>query len=390
MRSVVIVWLAVMTLWGGMQMSPGLYRELSEVQKLIEAKNFTEASAQIAELLGESEAPGELAFIYQAKGYLELEMEAADKAKASFEKALSLNILEGTARLNILQNLGALCIQDGEYDKGIAYLLDWLKATPKPHPGVHITLATAYVKQEKLTEALHHAKTAVSLSEEPKESWYALLSALYYQKGELDSAAKTLETMLKLFGIKKNYLSQLFGIRMQQEDHKEALAIWSLADRSGLLEKKEELEQLAMLYGVNGVPLEAARVLVRGMDGGSIPEDLEHLQLCYEYFLGAKEYETARIYLAKAAELAEDGKLYVQYGQLLFEAEEYEMAAKAFERALKKGALNHLADVWMLSGISLYESGRESEAKASFKKAAEFEKNRAAAQSWVNFLESRE
>ncbi len=390
MRKFLFMALSALSLWGAGQLSPGVYRELTEIQKLIEGKKSDEAAKRIDELLAETQGDYNLAFIYQAQGYLYLESDQPAKAKASFEKVLTLKALEGSAYLNILQNLGALCIQDGEYEKGIDYLLRWLKEAPKPSAGVHITLATAYVKLEKTATALEHAKTAVALATEPKEPWYRLLSALYYQNGQLDNAVTTLEKTVEFFGVKKDYLTQLFGILMQQEKQAKALAVWALAYRSGLLESKEEYEQLAMLHGSHGVPLDAAKILVEGMQKGILPKDLEHLRLTYEYFLGAKEYESAKTYLAQAAELSEKGELYLQYGQLLFEAEAYAEAAQAFENALKKGKIKHVADTWMLLGISYYEAGNDKESKRAFTQAEGFEKSRASAKSWINFLQSRE
>ena len=195
-----------------------------------------------------------------------------------------------------------------------------------------------------------------------------------------------LKTAVELFGPKKSYLEQLFGLYMKQESYKDALAVQELIYKKGYLESEEEYRRLAMLYAYNGTPLDAAMIMESGIKSGTVAADEANLKSVYEYFVTAREPLRAIYYLSRAAELSKDGKLHLQLAQLLFEAEQYLESAKAIATALKKGGLSRPEDALMLQGVAYYEAGKTEEAKACFRKLEAFPKKRKSAESWLTYL----
>ncbi len=384
-----IFFLFVMQLYAGGVLSTKTYKWLTEVQVLMEKKEYNLALDSLSKLETVTKGrPYDMAFIHQTFGYIYLDMEKPGFAKRRFEQALAGDLLPTVQTLNILQNLAALQMQEEHYAKAADLLERWLELAEKKSAPIYITLAIARAQLDQNIRALKAAEKAIALAKTPREEWYKLLSALYYKTGDEAGMIRTLKTMVALFGPKKPYLDQLFALYMQREAYTDALAVQELAYQNGHVTTESEFLRLAMLYGYNGTPLAAAEVIIAGLEQKIVSENETNLKQVYEYLVTAREQTRAIGYLKKAAALSETGMLDLQLAQLLFDAEAYDEAAAAIKRALEKGGIKRPEEAYLLQGVAYYEANRMEEAKAVFKHLESFPSKAKTARSWIEYLEN--
>jgi tetratricopeptide (TPR) repeat protein len=155
------------------------------------------------------------------------------------------------------------------------------------------------------------------------------------------------------------------------------------AYEEGYLDEHRELVNLARLYLHNDIPYEAAKVLQKGMESGFVEQNAESWKLLADSFLQARERESAVAPLARAAELSEDGGLYVRLAQLEIDTERWGEARSALEAALAKGGLADTGNVYLLLGVANLREGRNAEARRAFTAAQKYEKTKGAAAEWL-------
>ena len=90
--------------------------------------------------------------------------------------------------------------------------------------------------------------------------------------------------------------------------------------------------------------------------------------------------------LGRAAELSDDGNLYVRLGQVHIQREEWGDAAQMLRRALDKGDLRDQGNAVLLVGIALYNDSKSAEARRYFARARKYEDTRVEADRWITHI----
>src|SRR5262249_47176742 len=105
-------------------------------------------------------------------------------------------------------------------------------------------------------------------------------------------------------------------------------------------------------------------------------------------WIAAREYKQAMAPLQKAAEMAPNGDLFVRLGQVYVQRQDWGPAANAFQKALEKGGLKDIGATQLLMGIALYSQKQPKEAKTWFQKAAQHDKVKKQADSWIAHIDN--
>ncbi len=182
---------------------------------------------------------------------------------------------------------------------------------------------------------------------------------------------------------------QLVAVYGALEREEDALAALSLADRLGLLESSQERRRLVQLQLFRGIPLAAAQLLERDLAAGRIEDSQRHLELLANAWTLAREDERAREPLTRAAEAAEDGRLWLRLGRIHLNAGRWADAQRAIERALARGGLDDEGAAQLLLGVARYERGRYEEARRAFERALAHRKTRPSARVWLELIATR-
>ena len=281
--------------------------------------------------------PYERALAYRFLAYASIGQEDSAAAVGYFEKVVEQEALsiddEASVRFNIAQIYASM----GEWQK-VEEALESGSNTWSGQTGSPTTCSRSRTTgASKYDEALTPALKALEISNEPKESWLQLVAALHLQKEDFDSAVPILEELVTRF-TKKQYWVQLSLIYGARGDYEHALRIQQLAYAQGLLTQDDELRRLARTYLFHQLPYPAAQVLERGLEEGRIERDREVLELLGNSWIAAREYEKSIEPLQQAADLAEDGRLYLRLGQVRVQREDWKEATGSSRRQSRRAA----------------------------------------------------
>jgi len=368
---------------GDYLLSESTYNALNDIHELLEAGNHAAALTELRSL--ERKVDGneyEQAVVWQTMGYAYNGLDRPEEAAGSFIRAVESGALPPDVNHRLDYFIAQLLAQSGDYSRAIEYLERWFTEEDDPDLNAYRLAAGLYYQTGNHDQVIRYARRAISKSAEADEDLYQLLLASYFEKKDYTSAASLLKQMLELFPTSKSYWKQLYATYQLLDREKEALAVYELAYRRGLLDRKEK-EELARLYLHLQAPYRAARFLERELDAGGIERNAENLKLLAESYYLARETERAIEAYGQAAAVASDGELYFRQGQLLAQQERWEGALTALQRALEQGGLEHGAQARLLLGIAAYKLDRDDVATEALRQASENRATRKQAEYWL-------
>jgi len=364
-------------------------KALNTAIEALTAEKYADAQAAIATLKLDKLSPYERGKVEQILFNISYAQEKYDEARQHLQKAIDsggLNEQEiSTARYQSAQ----LYMTQEKWKEGAAALEEWFKTAPNPNSAAYYLLAVAYYQMENYNKALPPAQKAVELMDKPQEGWITMLLALYLQKDRYKEAVPLLQRLINLVPDKKTYWMQLSAVYGQMEDYPNALAIMQLAYGAGLVTEDSEVRRLADLLLFNEVPYRGAQVLEAGIEKKTVKIDDKVYEKLANCWIAAGELEKALQPLAKGAELASTGELYVRLGEVNIQREDWAGATAALDKGLNKGMLKDAANAQMLMGIALYNQKKLSEAKTWFQRSAQSEKHRQMSRGYLQLIESQ-
>jgi tetratricopeptide (TPR) repeat protein len=361
-------------------------KRLNAAVALLEAGEYAAARKKLEEMKFTRLNPYERALGYRFLAYAAIGQEDSAAAVEYFQKVVEQAALpiddEASVRFSIAQIYASM----DEWQRVEDELREWFRYVEEPNGVAYYLLAISHYRRGQFDEALPPALKALEITEEPNESWLQLVAALYLQEEDFDSAVPILEELLIRFPNKRYWvqLSLIYGAR---GDYKHALELQQLAYAQGLLTQGDELRRLARTYLFHQLPHSAAEVLERGLEEGRIEPDREVLELIGNSWIAAREYEKAIEPLQQAAELAEDGRLYLRLGQVRVQREDWKEATGLIQKALEKGGLEDPGKAHLLLGISYYGDDHPESARTAFRQARKHASTRADATAWLEHID---
>ncbi len=365
---------------------PRISRYLAAAAEEVDKDDPEEATRLLLKLRPSRLNPYERALVYRMLAFVAYGTSDYQAAIGYFEKVLGEEILSIRDEARIRFNIAQLYASLQDWPQVIAWVKNWLRYVSTPDPLGFYLMGIAYFQLEDFNSAIEYTRKAVESTNDPKEAWLRLLAALYAQTEDLKNATPVLEELVLRYP-NKSYWVQLSLIYGARENYRRALAVQQVAYVQGLLTEDKELRRLARSYLYHDLPYPAAKVLEKGLEDGTIETDPESLELLANSWIAAREYNQALAPLEKAAELSEDGNLFVRLGQVHMQREEWSQAAELLGRALDKGGLDDPANATLLLGISYYNDASVGRARSFFQKARGHESTRAEADRWITHIE---
>jgi tetratricopeptide (TPR) repeat protein len=364
------------------------FEALNEAHELIAESRFNDAVKALDRLAGRKGLNAhEQALMFQSYGYVYSGQERYGEAAQAFEKAISTQGLSPPAELSTLYNLGQLLIVSGQHERGIEALERWFASAENPDASVYILMAQAHLQLERYRRAIRWAEEGVAKATKPREAWLQLLLSLYFQTNQDRKLTPVLEQLVTHFP-KKRYWLLLATSYGKLGDQRKSLAAFEAAYRQNLLDTSADLVRLAQLYLYHEIPYFAAKVMERGIEEGKIEQTESNWRLLADSWINAREYDRAVEPLGRAAELSSDGRLYVRLGQVYVEREEWRKAIQALRAGLNRGELERTSDAYLLMGICHTNLDDYTRARSAFRRARDDEKTRAAANRWIQHVDS--
>ncbi len=376
-------------------MSEQVYKRLSAVHELIGEKQNAEALDKLASLEKQRLSPYEQALVYQAYGYVYINKNDTKRAIESFEKTLATDALPNFAQQGMLYSLAGLYASEERYQDAIRTLSTWFKFEPDPPADANILMASSHFELKQYEQALPWVQEAIKKREasgkEPKESWYQLELAVYFEGDRYNDAARLLRRMLALWPDEPKYWKTLSGVYTTIEKDSEALALMMLAYEKGHLTEQKELLNLVRLNLFMDIPYTAGVILDKEMNSGRIETNQKHLLLLKQCWSNAREYDRTIEVLRALAEQSGDGEFDIEIAQILVEKTDWDGASTAARKGIDKGGLKKPGNAWLLLGMSLAEGGKYNEAERALREAKKFTENRVneRAQGWLDYINDR-
>lgn len=334
-----------------------------------------------------------------------------------YKKLLEMEGTPYSLRDQLTYSVGQIEFSQDNREEGVKYLYDWLKYQPTPSisqielfANVHYSLGQEAAEGSPEIEknyrlAIDYLNWAVSKAKaegkNEKENWYQVLRALH---NSLEETPKVLEyaELLATRWPKKDYwiqLSNLYAMAGSEvglsesevvEYEKKQLATMDLAHRQNLLESGRELETMSQLFLYHENPYKSAKTISTSINEGLSEKNQKNLQLQATALINGKDLADAVLPLNAAAEMDDNGDLYMRLANVYLSLDQYEEAADAIEKALKKGGLNRPDQSSLLQGQAYLALENFDAARASFREAAKDERSEKMARNMLRYVDSEE
>jgi hypothetical protein len=350
----------------------------------------------------------EKATIVRLKGYVFAEKEDYPQSMKYLKEALSYNALEPQAQLDLQFGIAQLYLAIDQWDKGLSELLEWFDNAEAmgnpPGPSAHALLAQIYLyfasetpkdsleERQFYRKAEPHAEIAVLQAAEPRENWYQIYLSILLFDDRYEESLPLLEAMVYRFPDKKTYYRQLAALYAELKREDDSFYIQQIMYSKDMLEKHSELLRIAQLYLYYEVPYKAALILEKELEAERIEDEEKNWEQLANAWLSAREWTKAIPPLKKAAEMSEDGGLFLRLGQTYMQEEDWKNAEKYIRYAIKKGDLDNPGRAWLLLGITRNKKGIKFENSAlfAFKRSTGYEDMEADARRWVKVIEAKQ
>jgi tetratricopeptide (TPR) repeat protein len=374
-------------------MSQQVYEGLTAAQEFVEAQQYAQADAAIKELLarGDKLSPYEMAQIWNLTAYSYYLQERYADAIRAYEQVMAQPELPEALMLSTLKTKAQLQFTIEDYQGALASVQELMSKVAEPAADVYMLLGQAYFQLDDYDAALGPIKTAVDMYKEqgntPKENWLLLLRVIYYEKKDYRNMIGVLEELIQYYP-KDTYLLTLAGAHSELEDTMKQLVIVEALYEAGYLKTANHIVNLANLYLLHETPYKAAKILDKEMQAGIVEENERNLRLLSQSWYTAREDEKSIPPLAQAAELTNDGELYVRLAQSHLNLEHWEDAVRSVRRGLQAGGVNRADTANIMLGMALFNQQKFDEARTAFERASRDDRSRRTAQQWIAYVDS--
>jgi tetratricopeptide (TPR) repeat protein len=376
-------------------MSKKTYDVLNEIQPLVEAEQWQEATDILTNLRRDRKLSGyETAHVLNMLGYIYFQQDRIQDALASYSDALTQEGLPESQVRALLNAAAQVSMASGDFVAAEKYAKQLIAAeTEAPQPLSQIILAQAYVGQERWADALAPLKKAVQMQKDmgsrPRENWLVLLSSVYYYLGDFREMRDLLYEIVTLYP-RERYIINLAALHGELEEPEKQLALVESLRDDERLHKDFHLKMLASLYISQGVPLKAAQLLEKEIAAGNIEATRQNLEMQSQAWYMAGNEAKAITPLEAIAESEDDGKLYVRIARLYMDLYQFKSAEKAARKALATDELKERGDAWLLVGMALARRDQLEASRKAFVEAARHDSSEKWARQWLKFVDNEQ
>ncbi len=374
-------------------MSQKVYEKLTEIQELVEAKNYANAHHLINEMgTGKSKLSAyERAQIYNLEGYSFYLQERYGDAIKSYEKVLTQPELPEALVLSTLKTMAQLQFTQEDYTGALVTINRLMKSVDEPSADIFMLKGQALFQMERYDDALGPIKIAIDMYRDqgrpPKENWLLLLRVIYFERNDYDNMLEVVKELLVYYP-KDTYVLTLAGIYSEQGDTKKQLALTEVLYEKGMLNSASNVTNLANLYLMHGLPYKAAVLLQKEIDNKVVDANERNLRLLSQSWYQAREDQKAIPPLKIAAEMSDDGELYVRLAQAQINLEQWKDAAESINKALKRGGLKRTDQANIMLGMALFNQKRLTQARRAFERANKDKRSARTASQWIQYVDS--
>lgn len=334
-------------------LSQKFYKRLSQVQKLLDEENFTEAVSTLEKLQQRKLNSYEAAMTYNMLGFSLFQLNRIGDSVNAYKKLLEQPNIPLALETRTLYMLAQIQFSEAAYQESIGLMKRWLNLVEQPSADGYALIGQSYYQLEKHEDCLEYMGKAVALTESKgrrvNENWLLVQQSSLLELERHKDRTKVLETLVTLYP-KTPYLLNLAGAYGQLEQISNQLSTLELVYRRGELTKGNQLLHLSQLLFYEQVPYKAAEVLDQAMTEEKVERNEKNLQRLATYYRAAKEFEKSLPKLEAASKLSKNGKIDVQLANSYYHLGHWHKAIASVDRAIKKGGDIRSGSALLLKG----------------------------------------
>ena len=333
----------------------------------------------------------EKAMLWNFYGFLYYGNEDLASAISSFEKVVAEKAIPLTLRTSTLYSLAQLAMQQQSYKKSLNYLNKWKEVNDKPLTSTQQMLfSQIYYQDKNYKSSLEYVTKAIDLAftndETPKENWFILQRANYYELKQPKNVVKVIENLVKYYD-KPKYWIQLGGMYGEVGYEDKQLAVMESAYQAGYLTTSQDIVTLAQLYRFHDVPYKAADLLAKAIDNGDVAAEEKYLDMLAQSYIAAKNDDKAIPVLIKASVISDTGKFDAFLAQSYLNTEKWKLAIQSANKAIERGGVDRIGDMYLVIGMSNFNLKKFTPSLNAFSKAEKLPKTSKTAKQWYKYVE---
>ena len=374
-------------------MSQQVYEKLTEIQELVEAKDYATAHRLTEELRGgkKSLSPYELAQIWNITAYSYYLQEKYTDAIRAYDQVMAQPDLPEALMLSTLKTKAQLQFTQEDYEGALKTIRLLMVSIAEPSADVLMLEGQALFQLGRYDEALKPIKAAVNMyrdqGQTPKENWLLLLRVIYFEQKDYESMIDVVKELIVHYP-KDTYVLTLAGIYSELGDTMKQLVLTEVLYEKGYLNSASHITNLANLYLLHGLPYKAAVVLEGEMNDEIVKSNERNLRLLSQAWYQAREDQKAIPPLERAAKMSDEGELYVRLAQANINLENWAEASAAVQKGIKLGGLKRSDTANIMLGMALFNQKRLEQARRAFQLAAADKRSSRAANQWIAYVDS--
>lgn len=250
-------------------------------------------------------------------------------------RAAKPDILSFSDQASLLETIAHLHAQKENHRESIDAYEAWMHFTGDEKPEVYLRIANAYYNLNQYDQVIAPANRAIALADEPREAYYQVKLAAYYDSQNMPEAVALLEEMVQIFPENAQWWFYLANTYMTQEMFEKALSSFRVANLLGYLETQVHYQTFGQMFANNYIPFKAADIFDKQMKAGVITETPQLLRATASNYQAAREYAKAAEFYGRLGQKENDAEAYRRQGEALLNIQRYRDAVAAFNKALE-------------------------------------------------------
>jgi len=372
-------------------MSQQVYEKLTEVQELVENQDYATAQKLINDMTERKLSDYERAQVFNLSAYSYYLQERYPEAIKAYDEVLKQPDLPEALMMSTLKTKAQLQFTQEDYEGALTTIRQLMTSIEEPSADVYMLEGQALFQLARYVEALVPIKTAVDMfrnqGQKPKENWLLLLRVIYFEMKDYDNMTDVVLELIAYYP-KDTYILTLAGIYSELGDTKKQLVLTEVLYEKGFLHGSSHATNLANLYLLHGLPYKAATILQKEIDAKVVDANERNLRLLSQAWYQAREDQKAIPPLRAAAEMSDDGELYIRLAQSHINLEQWKSAATAAQKGLKLGGLKRNDQANIMLGMALFNQKRLEQARRAFQRASQDNRSKRTAVQWIAYVDS--
>ena len=370
-----------------------VYTQLARAQGLADEGKKQEGLEVLHKVKGKISSLNsyEKAMLWNFYGFMYYGNEDLPSAITHFEKVVSEKAIPLTLRTSTLFSLAQLAMQQQNYEKSLSYLKQWKKINAKPLTSTQQMLfAQIYYQDKNYKSSLEYVNSAIDIAlskdETPKENWFILQRANYYELKQPKNVVTVIENLIKFYD-KPKYWVQLGGMYGEVGYEDKQLAVMESAYQAGYLTSSQDIVTLVQLYRFHDVPYKAADLLSKAIDNGAVAAEEKYLDMLAQSYIAAKSDDKAIPVLIKASVISDTGKFDAFLAQSYLNTEKWELAIQSAEKAIERGGVDSIGNMYLVIGMSNFNLKNFENSLSAFSQAEKTSNTSKTANQWYKYVE---